>query len=104
MRALQVTASTLSQGHRHTARLFIYEIPMSRLASSSRFPMAFGLISPNAAFDLEVPAMSRWWSGQTFGEPRVTQAYRIAPYSFLLKVAFLAAIFMFVLLLAYLAH
>ena len=37
-----MTASTLSQGYRHTARLFIYEIPISRLAIPSRFFMAFG--------------------------------------------------------------
>jgi hypothetical protein len=38
---LRVTASTLSQGYRHTARLFIYEIPISRLATPPRFLMAF---------------------------------------------------------------
>ena len=36
-----MTASTLSQGYRHTARLFIYEIPISRLAAPPRFLMAF---------------------------------------------------------------
>jgi hypothetical protein len=32
-----MTASTLSQVYRHTARLFIYEIPISRLVIPSRF-------------------------------------------------------------------
>jgi hypothetical protein len=35
-----MTASTLSQVYRHTARLFIYEIPISRLVIPSRFFMA----------------------------------------------------------------
>jgi hypothetical protein len=99
-----VTASTLSQGYGHTARLFIYEIPISWLATPSRFLMAFSPISAGAVFDFEAAAMPNWWSGHTVGEPRLTQAHTDSVDSFLLRVALLAAIFLLALLIAYLAH
>jgi hypothetical protein len=42
--------------------------------------------------------MSSWWSGQTVGEPGLTQAHMDSVYSFLLNVTFLAAIFLLALL------
>ena len=110
-----MTASTLSRAYRHTARLFIYEIPILRLAIPSRFFMAFSpmvstcdelkpvrLISLNAVFDFEVAATPTWWSGHA--EPRLTQAHMDSVYRFSLKVVLVAAIFLIALLIAYLVH
>jgi hypothetical protein len=55
-----------------------------------------------AVFDFEVAAMPTWWSGLAVGEPRLRQAHMASVYSFLLKVALLAAIFPD--LVAYLIH
>jgi hypothetical protein len=48
--------------------------------------------------------MPSWWSGHAVGEPRLSQAHMDSVYSFLLKVAFVAARFLIALLIAYLAH
>jgi hypothetical protein len=52
----------------------------------------------------EVTAMPGWWSGHAVDESRLEQAHPDSVYSFLLKVALLAAIFLLTLLIAYLAQ
>ena len=184
-----MTASTLSQGYRHTARLFIYENsyiaacrspsfsyglqPMSaaptkrhwrnrhglqtddshgrrferwqklgfaiwrcgcnpdrsayscrrcgqkrgteyngvehRVAGNQRFAEPLNYqpprpISLNAVFVFEVAVMPTWWSGHAANEPRLRQAHMDSVYSFSLKVALVAAMFLLALLIAYLAH
>jgi hypothetical protein len=48
--------------------------------------------------------MPRRWSGDAASEPRQTQAHMDSVDSFLLKVAFVATIFVLALLIAYLAQ
>ena len=48
--------------------------------------------------------MPTWWSGHAADEPRLRQAHMDSVYSFSLKVALVAAMFLLALLIAYLAH
>ena len=48
--------------------------------------------------------MLTWWSGHAADEPRLTQAHMDSVYSFSLKVALVAAMFLLALLIAYLAQ
>ena len=48
--------------------------------------------------------MPTWWSGHAANEPRLRQARMDSVYSFSLKVALVAAMFLLALLIAYLAH
>ena len=48
--------------------------------------------------------MPNLWSGHAAHEPRLSQAHMDSVYSFFLKVAVVAAIFLLALLIAYLAQ
>jgi hypothetical protein len=66
--------------------------------------MAFGPTSWVQVFDFGVATMPNLWSGHAAREPRLSQAHMDSVYSFFLKVAFVAAIFLLALLIAYLAQ